>query len=87
MIQKPGGPKKNQKNAITYESNLQCPQCHSKLEPCLINEKDMMLNCSNKNVKLKKIKNYLFLFLVSFPFKLRKYAKLYFPSGSIQSLN
>lgn len=62
MIQKPGGPKKNQKNTITYESNLQCPQCHSKLEPCLINEKDMMLNCSNKNVKFKFFKKIIFFF-------------------------
>jgi transcription elongation factor Elf1 len=60
MIQKPQGTKKIQKNTITYDTNLQCPQCHSKLEPCLINEKEMMLNCSNKNVR--KI-NFLIFFL------------------------
>ncbi len=52
--------RKNKANEI--EINLNCPQCHSKINPCLINEKEMMLTCQNNKVNLIF---YLMIFSVS----------------------
>ncbi len=52
MIHYPDHQQTRKNKAHEIEINLNCPQCHSKTYPCLINEKEMMLTCQNNKVNL-----------------------------------